>query len=131
MAVRNKLNLIGPTIRELRMKRGWTQDYLAKKLRALGWKIHGSTLAEMECTELRITDCDLVFLAAALDANFSDFFPADVTVGTLPDKIQSHRLIHNHSTVQSPPEAQTVVKNGHSNFFGIFRRFAFWNSRHV
>jgi len=127
MAVPKHLNLVGPTIREMRMKRGWTQEYLAKKVSLLGWKMTRDTVAQLEATQKRIGDCDLLFLAKALDANIIDFFPLNVTAETLKGKIRSWRLIGNKS-VDSPPEISTASQNERG---GIFRRFAFWNSRRV
>jgi transcriptional regulator with XRE-family HTH domain len=113
MAAKHKLNLVGPTIRELRIKRGWTQNHLARKLCSLGRKVSRSAVGRMERTEMGISDCDLVFLAEALKTDVPDLFPADATAETIPEKIQSHRLISNSS----------------KPFSATFRRFRFWNSR--
>jgi transcriptional regulator with XRE-family HTH domain len=110
MAVTKKLNLIGPTIRDMRMKRKWTQEYLAEKLRSLGWNISRTSLAQMEATHKRITDCDVLFLACALEANMADCFPLDATAEMLRDKIRSRRLMLDRVPVGAPGK---IHPNGH------------------
>lgn len=93
MNARNKINLVGPRIRELRMKRYWTQEYLSKRIRSLGWYISRNTLAKMENTTHLITDCDLMFLAKALKIRIKKLFPVDAGIRTLKKKIRFRRSI--------------------------------------
>lgn len=87
----HKLNLIGPRIRQLRMDRGWTQRKLSEKVRSLGWHITRDILASIEATQHRITDCDAVFLAKALNVRVANLFPAR-SISKIKTKIQSYRL---------------------------------------
>jgi len=96
MNARNKINLVGPRIRELRMKRHWTQEYLSKRIRSLGWYVQRNTLAKMENTTHLITDSDLPFLAKALKVKIKKLFPADAGMRTLKKKIQFRRSIPRH-----------------------------------
>jgi transcriptional regulator with XRE-family HTH domain len=98
MTTRRKINLVGPRIRELRMKRKWTQEYLAKRLRSLGWHVARDTLARMENTSHRINDCDLVFLAKALEVKIKKLFPSDTGIKTLKKKIHFRRSIPRPSS---------------------------------
>jgi transcriptional regulator with XRE-family HTH domain len=91
MATPTKLNLVGPRVRQLRMNRHWTQRELSAIVCSLGWRITRGLLAKMESTETRVTDCDLVFLAKALNVDIADFFPNGLT-SKIRTKIQSHRL---------------------------------------
>jgi transcriptional regulator with XRE-family HTH domain len=126
MAVPKKLNLIGPTIRDMRKKRKWSQEYLAKKLRSLGWNFSRTSLAQMEATHKRITDCDLLFLASALEANIADCFPIDATAEMLRDKIRSRRLMLDRVPPGSPGK---IHRNGHCPRALVrskLRRFKSW-----
>lgn len=88
-----KLNIIGPQLKLLRKWRGWSQNHLSEKLHSLGWKISRVSIAQMETTTKRITDCDLIFLAKALDVKITDFFPATFSQQRLRPRIKSRRLI--------------------------------------
>ena len=58
----------------------------------MGWHITRDILAQMEATAHRITDCDLIFLAKALEVNVIYFFPPAFTPETVRAKIHSRRL---------------------------------------
>jgi transcriptional regulator with XRE-family HTH domain len=88
-----KLNIVGPQLQLLRKWRRMSQRELSLKLSWLGWKVSRNGLAQMEITRKRITDCDLVFLAKALDVNVTDFFPSTFSRKTLWSKIKSNRLL--------------------------------------
>jgi len=88
-----KLNVVGPQVQILRKWRRWTQSDLSTKLCSLGWKVSRNTLAQMEITRKRITDCDLVFLAKALNVSITDFFSAAFSPANVRSKIRSRRLI--------------------------------------
>jgi hypothetical protein len=59
----------------------------------LGWKLTRGTIAKMETTELRVTDCDLLLLAKALDVNVGEFFSNCYQASAKPIEIRSCRLI--------------------------------------
>lgn len=88
-----KLNLVGPQLQLLRKWRRMSQRELSLKLSWLGWKMSRNGLAQMEITRKRITDCDLIFLAKALDVNITDFFSTTFSQQTLRSKIKSNRLM--------------------------------------
>jgi transcriptional regulator with XRE-family HTH domain len=92
MAYQKNLNLIGPQLQKLRNTRQWSQSQLSKRLRSMGWHITRDILAQMETTAHRITDCDLIFLAKALEVNVIYFFPPVFTPETIHAKIHSRRL---------------------------------------
>jgi transcriptional regulator with XRE-family HTH domain len=93
MAVPKNLNLVGPQLQKLRNHRHWSQNQLSKKLCAMGWRISRDILAQMEVTQRRVTDCDLVFLAEALDVSVTNLFPPRFTPKAIRARIQSRRLI--------------------------------------
>ena len=131
MSLKKKLNLIGSTILDMRKKRSWSQEYLAKKLRSLGWNVSRTTLAQIEAAHKRITDCDLLFLAAALKANLSDCFPADAAPAILPDKIRSKRPMVNGAPNGTRGK---IPRNGQippPRFLSMFQRLNLWKPHRI
>ena len=59
-------NLVGPTVRQLREKKGLTQGDLAAKLNLLGWDLSRETLAKIEAQIRWVADFEIIFLANAL-----------------------------------------------------------------
>ena len=102
MSYKRNLNIVGPQLRLLRLRRNWTQQHLAKMVCELGWKLTRGTIAKMETTELRVTDCDLLLLAKALDVSVAEFFSNRYQAPTKPIEIQSCRLIRGRR-VRIPP----------------------------
>ncbi len=96
------MNIVGSQLQLLRKWRGWSQERLSSSLRALGWKISRDALAQMEITTKRITDCDLIFLAKALDVKISDFFPTTFSQQDLRPRIKSRRLMKLHLSRSRP-----------------------------
>lgn len=81
----------------------------------------------MEATHKRIIDCDLLFLAKALDANLADFFPVFEPPHMLKEKLRSRRLMVNHASSGAPGK---VHRNGHSPPIGSkLGRFKNWKPR--
>ncbi len=68
------MNQIGPTIRRLREKKGWTQEQLVAHCHLIGWDISRGTLAKLEAQVRRITDIEVVLIAKALNVKVSELF---------------------------------------------------------
>ena len=71
-------NLIGPQVRRLRNRRGWSQEKLAAKLQIAGWDISRSALAKIETRIQWIRDYQLAYLLNVLRADYADLFPASL-----------------------------------------------------
>jgi len=56
-------NIVGPIVRELRVKSGLTQPQFAAKLNILGWDISRETLAKIESQIRWVADFEIVKLA--------------------------------------------------------------------
>jgi transcriptional regulator with XRE-family HTH domain len=68
-------NIVGPQVRELRIKQGLTQPLLVAKLNLLGWEISRETLAKLE-TQIRwVSDSELLLLSKALEVPLDDLYP--------------------------------------------------------
>jgi transcriptional regulator with XRE-family HTH domain len=108
MAVPKNMNLVGPQLQKLRKDRRWTQHDLSTKLRSMGWKVSRTGVAQMEVTQKRITDCDLIFLAKALNVNIVEFFPASFTPEIVRTKVQSRRLMLWHPSFSRLPTVRAA-----------------------
>jgi len=64
--MKQKKNIVGPVVRELREKSGLTQPQLAAKLNVLGWDISRETLAKIESQFRWVADFEILKLAGAL-----------------------------------------------------------------
>jgi transcriptional regulator with XRE-family HTH domain len=105
-----KLNVVGPQLRMLRKWRRWTQSDLSTKLCSLGWKVSRGSVAQIEITQKRITDCDLIFLAKALDVSIADFFPTTFSQQNLRPKIKSNRLMRWEAPSRSRRQRVTKTR---------------------
>jgi transcriptional regulator with XRE-family HTH domain len=72
---KNPKNIIGPTVRKLRDKHGWSQRELAEKCQLLGWDVGRDTIAKIEGQSRWIGDQELVLLAKALGVAVHRLFP--------------------------------------------------------
>ncbi len=68
------MNIVGPKIRQLRQDKGWTQDALAARCNILDWDISRGTLAKIESQLRRVTDREVVILAAALKVEIQQVY---------------------------------------------------------
>jgi Helix-turn-helix domain len=73
------LNLIGTRVRDLRDRRGWTQEDLSVKLQVFGWE----SLAKLEPRQRRVPDGELFILAKVLGTTTDALFPSNVSVKRL------------------------------------------------
>ena len=69
------LNIIGPKLRELREKHGFTQDQVAAKCQVLGFDLTRGTLAKIESRVRAVSDHEIPFLAEALECSIDALFP--------------------------------------------------------
>lgn len=70
-------NAVGATVRQLRYKRGWTQEALAAKCEVAGCSLSRGTLAKIEAQIRSATDVELFALAAALQVPIPALYPKD------------------------------------------------------
>ena len=71
-----KQNLVGPRVRTLRRKQGWTQAKLATHCNLLGWDVSENGVTKIEAQIRCVTDAELLTLAVVLKTELADFFPA-------------------------------------------------------
>jgi transcriptional regulator with XRE-family HTH domain len=69
------LNVAGPAIRTLRLKRGWSQAQLAAKCQLAGWDISRDTVANLELRRRWLADFELMDLAAVLGIEVRELLP--------------------------------------------------------
>ena len=58
---KQKQNVVGPSIRALRMRKGWSQASLSARLKMAGWNCSRSRLAKIECGLITVRDRDLPY----------------------------------------------------------------------
>jgi transcriptional regulator with XRE-family HTH domain len=73
-----KLNIIGPQVRQLRERKGWSQDQFAVKLQLAGWDTSQDSVSRLETQDRRVPDVELFVLADVLNAKMEDLFPKDM-----------------------------------------------------
>jgi transcriptional regulator with XRE-family HTH domain len=73
-----KLNVIGPQVRALRERKGWTQSQLAVKLQLFGWDTSQDSISRLENQARRVPDLEIFVLGKVLDANFEHLFPQNL-----------------------------------------------------
>lgn len=59
-------NIVGPSVRELREKKGFTQATLAAKLNLAGWDVSRDIIARIEGRVRWVADFEILLLATAL-----------------------------------------------------------------
>ena len=67
-------NFVGPQIRKLRVRRGWSQAKLAMKLQLNGWDIGREVVAQIEAQTHCVKDQHLLFFAHVLKVSLADLF---------------------------------------------------------
>ncbi len=87
------LNVVGPQVRILRVRKGWTQPVLAQKLQLQGWSVSTGSVGKLEAQLRRVPDCELVFLARVLGVSVSDLFPKGMPLKQLGPQFQSGRRL--------------------------------------
>ena len=106
-------NLTGHKIRFFRNQRGWTQEALAESLQKMGIPITRHIIANIETQRSPVTDCQLAFIAKALQVPLLSFFFDDAdladlgsTVGVKPPSVKPH---HNRHRKRSVPNSITQM----------------------
>lgn len=69
------MNVVGPTVRRLRVVKGWSQADLAAKLQVQGWDCTRSWLAKIEARQVLVRDHQLLHLRVVLGVRLDDLFP--------------------------------------------------------
>lgn len=69
------LNLVGPQIRKLRYRQGWSQNDLSIKLQLAGLDITRSTVAKIESRLVWVGDWQLFYFMRVFKVKFEDLFP--------------------------------------------------------
>jgi transcriptional regulator with XRE-family HTH domain len=59
-------NIVGPLVRELREKKGFTQEMLAAKLNLAGWDVSRDVIARIEGQVRWVADFEVLKLASVL-----------------------------------------------------------------
>jgi transcriptional regulator with XRE-family HTH domain len=70
-----KANVVGPLVRELRRKCGFTQEQLSARCQVRGLNLTRSTLAKIEARLRFIKACELFIIAKVLNVPMEDFYP--------------------------------------------------------
>lgn len=71
------INVIGPVVRHLWKRRGWSQAKHAERLQAAGWNISRSGLAKIECRMVWVGDFELLYLVNVFGGGIGDLFPRE------------------------------------------------------
>jgi len=75
---KQKQNVVGPSIRALRMRKGWSQASLSARLKMAGWNCSRSRLAKIECGLISVRDRDLPHFLNVFPTSFEELYPAQV-----------------------------------------------------
>jgi transcriptional regulator with XRE-family HTH domain len=82
-------NLIGLQVRKWRVKKGWSQEFLATKLQLRGWNISRDSLASLESQRRRVPDCEMLYLARVLNVRLEDLFPKNLPMSKVGAQFQA------------------------------------------
>ncbi len=68
------MNIVGENVKNIREKKGLTQEQLSAKCNLLEWNISRGTLAKIEVKVRRVTDIEVKLLALALNTDIEVLF---------------------------------------------------------
>ncbi|MFA5263841.1 MAG: helix-turn-helix domain-containing protein [Opitutaceae bacterium] len=71
-------NVVGPQIRVLRSRRGWSQPVLAAKCQLVGWDVSRDIIARIELRVRWVADFELMLLAQVLGVPVGSLLPRQV-----------------------------------------------------
>jgi len=70
-------NIIGATVRRMRVELGLTQDALAARCQLAGWDLSRETLSKIEAGLRRVNDAEVYMMAAVLRCEVRDLLNMD------------------------------------------------------
>lgn len=70
-------NIIGPSVRRIRVEKELTQDAFAARCQVAGWDLSRETLSKIEACLRRVNDAEVMMLAKILGCKITDLFPAN------------------------------------------------------
>jgi len=68
-------NVIGPELCRLRVRMGWSQEYLATKCQLMGWDITRLTITRIEARNRLVADYEILLLAKVMQVNPTALLP--------------------------------------------------------
>ncbi len=68
------LNVVGPQVRKIRIRKGWTQGRLALKLQLFGWDTSRESVTRLESQSRRVPDLELFVIARVLGVKVDELF---------------------------------------------------------
>jgi transcriptional regulator with XRE-family HTH domain len=83
--------VVGPQVRQLREKKGWSQERLAAKLQLLGWDTSRGSVTNLENQQRRVPDLELFILARVLGAKLDNLFPRSMA-GKIKELYPQYRV---------------------------------------
>lgn len=91
-------NIVGPRVRELRNRLGWSQEQLAAKCQMAGWDISRSIVAAIEGRVRWVGDFEVVTLATIFRIAPSELFPTGGALHELSPVASRARPHARHTT---------------------------------
>jgi hypothetical protein len=76
--INRKQNILGPSIRQLRIRKGWSQAALSMRLKMAGWHCSRSRLAKIECGLITVWDYDLPHFLRVFATNIEALYHAEI-----------------------------------------------------
>jgi transcriptional regulator with XRE-family HTH domain len=74
----SQLNVVGPQVRKLRQRKGWTQGELAARLQLAQWDTSRESVTSLENAQRRVPDLELYVLARVLGVRTDSLFPRGI-----------------------------------------------------
>ncbi len=75
---RSEKNLVGDRVRELRVRRGMSQQILSNRLETMAIYICRGSISRIEDKSRTVTDIELFGLSQVLGVSISDLFPSNL-----------------------------------------------------
>lgn len=76
-------NVVGPKVRALRDRHGWSQPVFAAKCQLQGWNASRDIIARIELQIRWVSDFELILLARALQVSPTDLLPSRLDLSQL------------------------------------------------